>query len=155
MRFVVSKELKQNRPLRILLAWLALFTIFFLIADIVYHVHFLGLTPQEITRQLHGDETLFIEPMPPETLLLHLHMTLFFSFVVALLSALTLLRLQPGSDLQIHFLMSTSLASPLLLGAAYLSAKPFVILWLLFFYLWHIVTLSIQVQIIRQLQNER
>ena len=155
MRFVVTGDLKHNPTLRMLLVWSAIFTLLFLVADIAYHVHFLGLTPQEITRQLHGDETLFIEPMPPETLLLHLHTTLFFSLIVALLSAITLLRLQPGSSFQIHFLMSTSLASPLLLGAAYLSAKPFVMLWLLFFYLWHIVTFSIQVQIIRRLQNER
>ena len=149
MKFLATKELRDNQFLKYLLYGLLLFTILFLILDLVLHHLQIGLTFSKAVATVLGDEESFIEPILIESLLLTIHMNLFFSMLLLLI--LTSICIRVSEDKQLprfifHGLFVTALLAPIFLIIGYFTGKSAVMVWIVLFIIWHIVALILSLK---------
>lgn len=155
MKFLVTKELEKSIFLKYLMGSLVLFVVVFLVTDVIFHHYFIGLTVDQATTTLFGNEETFAEPILFNALLLQVHIDFFFSMFILLILAVIYIRLyvrDQSTYIWIHILFISGFMSPLLLLLNYfLSYSIGVLVWIIVFYIWHIVALILCVKIIWKL----
>lgn len=123
MRFLASKKLSDNHPIR----WVVLWTLFVLSIAIVLNLAAkgieLGLTPTEWITAVNGDPNAFIEPILFSELLLKIHADLFGLIVTFILVASLYVRTSRSKRFKI--LLFILLLFALLLYPAALISAPF------------------------------
>ena len=144
MKFLATKELKNNKFLSSLLYGLLLFIILFLVLDLVLHHLQIGLAFSKAISTILGDEESFIEPILIESLLLTIHMDLFFSMLLLLI--LTSICIRVSEDKQLprfifHGLFLTALLAPIFLIVGYFIGEFAVMAWVVLFITWHLMAL--------------
>ena len=146
MKFLATKELKDNSFLRYLLYGLLGFSILFLILDLVIHHLQIGLLFTDALATVLGDEEAFIEPILIESLLLTIHIDLFFSMLLLLILASIYIRVskenQPPKIL-LHGLFLSALLAPIFLLIGYFTGAFGVFAWVVLFIIWHLLALTI------------
>lgn len=140
MKFLVTKELKNNQQLKYLILFLLFGMGMFLIFDIANHAFTIGSSPNDIANTLLGNREEFIEPILIQTLLQIIHADIFFSLIILLLLSLIYLRVSKKNSILIHIVFISSLLSHITLLAIYWFGANFVLIWLTLFLLWHILT---------------
>lgn len=142
MKFLVTKELQSNTPLKHLVGILLGVLILFLLTDILLHHYQIGLTLAQAESSILGNEEEFIEPMLFDMLLERIHIDVLTSLITLMLLALIYIRVssQPKA-----WLLHTSFMGAILTQLALLSSfwwgKLFIALWIGLFILWHIIAI--------------
>ncbi len=149
MKFLTTKELNENRLLQYLIAGLLIFFVLFLISDVALHHLQIGLTFKEACSLILGNEEEFIEPILLETLLLTVHIDLFFSMLLLLcLSAISIRVFKRGNPTFwfLNALYISAMLAPLLLISSYFLGEMVVMAWIVVFALWHILALFLSLK---------
>ena len=140
------KDLRHHSQMRFLLLALLFFMFFFIVGDILVKSEQLGLSVNAVNTTLIGNEAEFIEPVTASTFLEHLHADLFFMMMLLLTLSSIFLRLAPQNSLSLwtlSLLMISSILSIIFLALGFYSSTMFVAPFLLMFFTWHALALSI------------
>lgn len=152
MKFLVTKELEQNRLLTLQVLLMTAILTLFLFSDMVLHHFQIGLTPVQAVETLLGNEEAFIEPMLFSVLLERIHIDLFISMITLMLLVVIYIRISKDrKNKMIHVAFLSAILAPLSLLLAYFYGETFVFLWLGMFIVWHICALYFSVIIFRKL----
>jgi hypothetical protein len=125
-----------------LLNGLVFFILLYLIFDLFVQSYTMGLSTESIRNTLFGNADEFLDPMNKSVFLEFVHMRIFFLMMLLLtLSAVFIRLLQAKTDtlLSMNILMFFALLTPLSLLLAYFYKAEFVTIYLVSFFLWHIM----------------
>lgn len=139
MKFLVTKELSENKLLRLQVLWLTGLLALFLISDIVLHHFKIGFSPAQALEAILGNEEAFVEPILLSVLLENVHVGLFFSMLTLILLVVIFIRVTDDSKTKmIHLAFLSAIFAPLSLLLGYFYGEIFIELWIAFFMLWHL-----------------
>jgi hypothetical protein len=152
MKFLVTKELSDNKLLREQVLWLTAILVLFLFMDLVLHHYKVGLNPSLVIENILGNEEAFIEPILFSVLLENIHIDLFISMLTLMLLVAIFIRVvhNPKTKL-IHLAFLSAILAPLSLLLGYFYGEVFINLWIVFFVLWHLTALYFALTIFRKL----
>jgi len=152
MKFLVTKELEQNRLLTLQVLWLTVILVLFVFSDLVLHHYQIGLVPAQAVETILGNEEAFLEPMLLPALLERIHIDIFISMITLMLLVVIYIRLtQNGKNKMIHVAFITAILAPLSLLLGYFYGDIFIFLWLVLFIVWHLCALYFSLKIFRKL----
>lgn len=152
MKFLVTKELEQNRLLTLQVLLLTAILTLFIFSDMVLHHYQIGLTPTQALETLLGNEEAFLEPMLLTALLERIHMDIFISMITLMLLVVIYIRLSKNrKNKMIHLSFLSAILAPISLLLGYFYGEIFIFLWLGLFVLWHLCALYFSVIIFRKL----
>ncbi|CAA6827872.1 MAG: Unknown protein [uncultured Sulfurovum sp.] len=152
MKFLVTKELGQNKLLRLQVLWLTVALVFFLVTDLIVHHFKMGLTPTLALEYILGNEEAFVEPILLSVLLEGIHMDLFFSMITLTLLVIIFIRVNNNQKTKfIHFTFLSAIFTPISLLLAYFYAEIFIMFWIGFFMFWHLCAFYFAIIILRKL----
>lgn len=152
MKFLVTKELEQNRLLTLQVLWLTVILVLFVVSDLVLHHFQIGLTPVQALETILGNEEAFLEPMLLSALLERIHIDIFISMITLMLLVVIYIRLSKnGKSKMIHVAFITAILAPLSLLLGYFYGEIFIFLWLGLFIVWHFCALYFSLYIFRKL----
>ncbi len=157
MKFLATKELKDNTFLKNLLGGLLVLITLFLFLDLLLHHVQIGLSFQSAITTLLGNEEEFIEPLLFDSLLIMIHTNLFFSMLLLLILSAIWIRVskQPkASKPFLHALFLLAIFAPIFLLLGYFFGAWGIKIWVVMFVLWHILALLMSAQtLIRLYKN--
>lgn len=138
MKFLLTKELKDNQLLRfVVLFFLAIITLF-LLSDILLHHYQIGLSFEKAKETLLGNEEAFIEPLLFDVLLEKIHIGIFTSMITLMLISIISIRVSHTQKSKvIHLAFISAILTPLSLLIAYFYGGIFILVWIGLFLLWH------------------
>ncbi len=142
MRFTLIKDLKQDSSMRPILNGLLIFTVMYLVADLLVMKSSLGLFEQEIYKTLYGDIDEFLDPMSKSVFLEFIHTQIFFMMMILFTLSTVYMRLAfklSYSLFAVNTLLLSALMSLIMLGLSYYVEKEFISLYVITFFVWHIV----------------
>ncbi|WP_309497334.1 hypothetical protein [Sulfurovum sp.] len=152
MKFLVTKELEQNRLLTLQILLLTGILTLFLFSDIVLHHYQVGLTPVQALETILGNEEAFLEPILLPALLERIHIDIFISMITLLLLVIIYIRISKnGKNKMIHLAFLSAILAPFSLLLGYFYGEMFVYVWLVMFVLWHLCALYFSLFIFRKL----
>ena len=152
MKFLVSKELKQNVLLRQVVLFLVVLFGFFLLTDLVLYHFQIGLNLEKATETLMGNEEAFIEPILFDVLLERVHIGIFTAMMTLVLLSIIYMRVHNIKKSNIiHLAFISAIFSSLTLLLAYVYGAVFIFLWITFFVIWHLCGLYLAFSIARSL----
>ena len=152
MKFLVTKELEQNRLLTLQVLWLTAILTLFLFSDIVLHHYQVGLTPTLALETILGNEEAFLEPILLSALLERIHIDIFISMITLMLLVVIYIRLSKDrKNKMIHLAFLSAIFAPISLLFGYFFGEIFIFMWLGLFVLWHVFALYFSVIIFRKL----
>ena len=93
MKFTLIKDLKQDSLMKPILSGLLIFTLLYLIADIIVKNATVGIFITDITYSLFGNEEEFLDPMLQSTFLEFWHIEIFFIMMILLSLSAVFIRL--------------------------------------------------------------
>ena len=144
MRFVLIKDLKQDRSMRpminFILAFILLFVIF---APVVQHTT-IGLYESKVHTTFFGNEEEFLDPINGDYFLEYLHTQIFLVMMVMVTLSAIFVRVSRNNSFT-KFVLITSNSSALLflvaLTLGYYVAPIVIPLYLLGYYIWFAATM--------------
>lgn len=152
MKFLITKELKDNSLLRLLVTLLLSFFMLFLALDILIHHYQIGLNLDKAIETIIGDEDNFIEPILFDVLIERVHIDIFISMILLTLLVIIYIRVeQKPKNIFIHIVFLSNIFSSISFILAYFYGEIFIILWIGLFLLWHIIAFYISFFVIREL----
>lgn len=152
MKFLVTKELEQNRLLTLQVLMLTAILTLFVFSDLVLHHFQIGLTPATAMVTILGNEEAFVEPMLLTALLERIHIDIFISMITLMLLVVIYIRLSKNrKNKMIHLAFLSAILSPISLLMGYFFGEMFIFIWLGLFVLWHMSALYFSVYIFRKL----
>lgn len=141
MRFTLIKDLSKDNTMRPILTGLLIFTLFYLVSDIlVKHLNF-GIFPDTIHLTLYGDENQYIDPLSKASFLEFWHVEIFFMMMILLTLSAIFIRLLKHSAYKIiitNIVMISAILSLILLALSYFVSDTFIPLYAICFFTWHI-----------------
>ena len=142
MKFTLIKKLSQDKSMRPILSALLLFTLLYILSDIlVKYVNF-GIFPDAINVTLFGDEEQYIDPLSTSAFLEFWHMEIFFIMMILLTLSAVFVRVSKDDTSKIILLsalMICALFSLISLVLAFFLAKTFVLIYVILFFIWHAI----------------
>ncbi len=130
--------------MRPILSGLLIFTLLYLVFDIfVKHLNF-GIFPDAIKLTLFGNEDEFLDPMTQSSFLEFWHIEIFFIMMILLTLSAVFIRVTNISKKQIlitNITMISSIISLVSLLASYFISDSLVEVYVLGFFIWHILAL--------------
>jgi hypothetical protein len=128
--------------MRPILTGLLLFTLLYILSDIlVKYVNF-GIFPDAINVTLFGDEEQYIDPLSTSAFLEFWHMEIFFIMMILLTLSAVFVRVSKDDTSKIILLsalMICALFSLISLVLAFFLAKTFVLIYVILFFIWHAI----------------
>ncbi len=142
MKFTLIKKLSQDKSMRPILTGLLLFTLLYILSDIlVKYVNF-GIFPDTINVTLFGDEEQYIDPLSTSAFLEFWHMEIFFIMMILLTLSAVFVRVSKddtSKTILLSALMICALFSLISLVLAFFLAKTFVLIYVILFFIWHAI----------------
>lgn len=142
MKFTLIKKLSQDKSMRPILSALLLFTLLYILSDIlVKYVNF-GVFPDAINVTLFGDEEQYIDPLSTSAFLEFWHVEIFFIMMILLTLSAVFVRVSKDDTSKIILLsalMICALFSLISLVLAFFLAKTFVLIYVILFFIWHAI----------------
>lgn len=152
MKFLVTKELEQNRLLTLQVLLLTAILTLFVFSDLVLHHFQIGLTPAKAMETILGNVEAFVEPMLLTALLERIHIDIFISMITLMLLVVIYIRISKNrQNKMIHLAFLSAILAPISLLTGYFYGEMFIFIWLGLFVLWHMSALYFSVYIFRKL----
>ena len=137
MKFTLIKKLSQDKSMRPILTGLLLFTLLYILSDIlVKYVNF-GVFPDAINVTLFGDEEQYIDPLSTSAFLEFWHVEIFFIMMILLTLSAVFVRVSKddtSKTILLSALMISALFSLISLVLAFFVAKIFVLVYSILFF---------------------
>ncbi len=149
MRFTLVKDLRTDALMRPLIGGLLLFTLLFLLFDVWHKIDQIGLLPTDVITFLYGNEEEFIEPITQSSLLEIIHMDTFFAMMILLTLSAVYARLSDSTSrkmIMINLSMIGAIFGIISLPLAYFLHPLFIYLWLLCFWVWHMIAFGMCIE---------
>ncbi len=128
--------------MRPILSALLLFTLLYILSDIlVKYVNF-GVFPDAINVTLFGDEEQYIDPLSTSAFLEFWHVEIFFIMMILLTLSAVFVRVSKddtSKTILLSALMICALFSLISLVLAFFVAKIFVLMYSILFFFWHAI----------------
>ena len=143
MKFTLIKDLKQDFLMKPILSGLLIFTLLYLIADVIVKNATIGIFFNDIAYNLFGNEEEFLDPMLQSVFLEFWHIEIFFIMMILLSLSAVYIRLSTMSTINLIILNTTLLSAILSLVSIVLSYfvwDSFLIVYVISFFLWHILS---------------
>lgn len=143
MKFTLIKDLKQDSLMKPILSGLLIFTLLYLIADIIVKNATIGIFITDITYSLFGNEEEFLDPMLQSTFLEFWHIEIFFIMMILLSLSAVFIRLSTMNIKNLVILNTTLLSAIVSLISIVLSYfvwDSFLAVYMISFFLWHILS---------------
>jgi len=143
VKFTLIKDLKQDSLIKPILSGLLIFTLLYLVADVIVKHVTLGIFLTDIKYSLFGNEEEFLDPMLQATFLEFWHIEIFFIMMILLSLSAVYIRLSTMNIKNLVILNTTLLCAILSLIAIVLSyfvSESFVIVYVASFFVWHILS---------------
>lgn len=139
MKFLVTQELRHNPLLKLVVFFLVVILGLFLLSDLVlYHLQ-IGLTLEQASQTLLGNEEAFIEPLLFDVLLERVHISIFTSMITLMLLSIIYMRVKNIEKSKlIHLVFITAILAPVALLLANVYGTVFIVAWIGLFILWHL-----------------
>ncbi len=154
MKFLVSKELRDNPLLKNLVLFISVILIGFLITDILLHHFQIGLWLDRASESILGNEEAFIDPMPFDTMLERVHVDILTSMLTLLIISSVCISVAKNNRFK-GVLIHTAFISAILSHCAFLSSLYLgnftILIWIVLFLLWHILAILMSISIIWRL----
>jgi hypothetical protein len=112
MRFTVTPDWRDNRLLKLVLAWFLLYVALFSVTNALLYFAKMGLTPASVVAYYRGDEARFLQPRSYQGMLEIAHFHL-FAMGILVLTMTHLLLFVPLSTRVKAWIVSLSFASAL------------------------------------------
>ena len=158
MRFTLIKDLKQDSLMKPILSGLLIFTLLYLVSDIVVKYFSFGIFPDAINLTLFGDEEQFLDPLTKSSFLEFWHMEIFFIMMILLTLSAVFIRLA-SDDIHkiviINLVMLLSIISLISILLAFFISKSFVEIYAVSFLSWHILAMYMALYSLWALYNEK
>jgi len=143
VKFTLIKDLKQDSLMKPILSGLLIFTLLYLIADIIVKNATIGIFITDITYSLFGNEEEFLDPMLQSTFLEFWHIEIFFIMMILLSLSAVFIRLST-MDIKNLVILNTTLLSAIVslisIVMSYFVSDSFLIVYVISFFLWHILS---------------
>ena len=124
-----------------IMSGLLIFTLFYLLVDILVKKSNFGILPSTIQRTLFGNEEQFIEPLSQVSFLEMIHSEIFFIMMILLTVSAIFVRVSQNHTLRlwiINVTLFSALLSIITLSFTFYLNPLFLNLYVVTFYLWHI-----------------
>lgn len=121
---------------------LLIFTLLYLVADLFVIESSIGLFEADIQQNLYGNIDEFLDPMSHSFFLEFIHTQIFFMMMILLTLSAVYIRLSFGltySLLVVNILLVSALLTLISLGLSYYVGKEYILLYIVTFFLWHIL----------------
>ncbi|MBU0720249.1 hypothetical protein KJ877_02790 [bacterium] len=154
MKFTIIKDLSQDSMMKPILSGLLLFTILYLLSDIIVKHNSFGVLPNAIEMTLFGNEEEFLEGMGKTLFLEFWHVEIFFIMMVVFISSTIYTRLSNASKsavVIVNIMMISSMISLISLPIAYFLSSYFISVYAVTFFIWHFLALYISLFSIKRL----
>ncbi len=148
MKFTLIKDLKQDPMMKPILSGLLLFTILYLIVDIIIKHYNFGILPSSISITLFGSEEEFIDPITKSSFLEVWHTDIFFIMMILLSLSATFIRLTTNNTINLLILNITlisSILSLITLALSFFVSSSFILLYSLSLFTWHLLALYMSI----------
>ena len=158
MRFTLIKDLKQDGLMKPILSGLLIFTLLYLVSDIFVKYSSFGIFSDAINLTLFGNEDEFIDPLTTASFLEFWHMEIFFIMMILLTLSAVFIRLSHKSKKQIlvtNIAMLSSIISLLALLTTFYTSANFIELYVLCFFVWHLLALYMTLYSFWMLHNDK
>ncbi|MEN8727991.1 MAG: hypothetical protein ABF276_08530 [Sulfurovum sp.] len=153
MKFLVTKDLAHSTLLSYLMGSVVFSILLYLVLDTVLHAYVIGLDIDSVLVTLFGDTENFIEPVLIDSLLLQVHIDLFMTLFSLLILSSIYIRLYSTKLMtkwMVHFLFIFGMITPLMLLLAYFTGSFFAYIWLIGFFIWHILAVVMALMILKR-----
>ena len=155
MKFLVTKELIDNKLLSMIVTVLVGFLGLFLLSDLILKHLQIGLTFVTAKETLIGNPSEFIEPILFDVLLERIHISLFISMLILFLLSTVYIRvLNKEKSVVIHVTFIAAILSPIFLSLGYAYGTVFIVAWIGSCVLWHLCGLCLSMRILMGLLNK-
>jgi len=143
MRFTLIKDLQKERAMVMSINILLLFTLLYLVSDIVVKAENFGITLSTLHTTLFGNTDEFIDPITRAAFLEHLHGEIFFMMMILLTLSAVFVRVSKKNSFSL-WVVNLNLISVLLsliaLAVGYFYLRSFLAMYLATFFSWHILS---------------
>lgn len=154
MKFLVTKDLAHSKLLGYLMGSVLFVIFIYILLDIVLHSYVIGLDMDTVKSTLFGNIETFEEPILIDSLLLQVHIDLFMTLFSLLILSSIYIRIfseAKATKWIVHTLFLFGVFTPLLLLVAYFWSEWFVYVWLISFFIWHLLALVLSVMTFKRL----
>lgn len=141
MRFTLIKDIKQDKMMSPILSGLLIFTILYLISDILVKYYGFGIFPSDVYLTLFGNEEEFIDPITKSSFLEIWHMEIFFIMMILLSLSAVFIRLCKSNFINIlilNIVLLSSIISIISLVLSFFISDSFILSYVFCFFIWHI-----------------
>ncbi len=144
MRFTLIKDLKQDKMMKPILSGLLIFTILFLLADMLTKHYTFGILAPDIHFTLYGNEEEYLDPISKASFLEYWHIEIFFIMLVLLSLSAVFIRLCQNNIknmIILNTVLIAALSSLIFLVLAYFVSDIFIYAYSISLILWHVLAL--------------
>ncbi|MDB2562441.1 hypothetical protein N9X61_02435 [Sulfurimonas sp.] len=141
MKFTLIKNLNQDKSMRPILTGLLIFTLLYILSDVLVKYMNFGIFPDAITLTLFGNEEEYLDPLSKASFLEFWHVEIFFIMMILFTLSAVFIRLSKHNSfrhISLNTLMLSAIFSLVALLFAYFISKTFVIIYSVLFFTWHI-----------------
>lgn len=140
MRFTLIKDLRKDKTMRPILSGLLIFTLVYLISDILVKYLNFGISPDALHLTLFGDEEQYIDPLSQASFLEFWHVEIFFMMMILLTLSAVFIRLSKQETHKIvvtNIVMLSAIISLISLAMSFFVSEVFIEIYVVCFFIWH------------------
>lgn len=154
MKFLVVKNLQQDKGFRPLIIGVSLFSLLYLVVDIYVKSKTFGLTLAPLLENLYGNEEEYIDAMEASVFLEYLHLDIFIMMMLLLTITAIYIRFTATQKRNLFIAnttLITALLSLILLTLSFYINEVFIIPYLICFWFWHVGAFWMSIHTLKRL----
>jgi len=143
MKFLVVKNINEDKNFKPLLGGLLLFMLFYLFVNIFLKHYSIGILPLDLANNFLGNEQTYLDPMELHVFLEFWHMDIFFMMMILLTLSAVYMRINKYSKLTLlttHINLLSAFIYLSSLAMSYFFISWFVYLSFVSFVIWHLLS---------------
>lgn len=138
MRFTLINNLQKESVMSLVLKGFLVFTLLYLVSDILVMNSTFGTSVESVHTTLYGDVDEYIDPMNEASFLEFWHTQIFFMMMTVLTLSAIFIRVSEKSKIVlINILMISAITSLISLAFAFYMSDIFISAYVLTFFIWH------------------
>ena len=142
MKFTLINNIQDDKAMSLILKGFLVFILLYLISDMLVMNSNFGISIESVNTTLFGDEDEYIDPLNEAAFLEFWHTQIFFIMMILLTLNTIFIRVAKRSrNTLTNLLMISALTSLIFLPLAFYTSASFVALYIITFFIWHIVAI--------------
>lgn len=153
MKFLLIKNIAEDKGFRPLIIGLLFFTLLFLVIDVFVQANSFGVFYQTLFNTLYGNEEEYMDPIEVSVFLEFWHINIFLMMMVLLTLSSIYIRLNTGSKFStrvVSLTLVTALFSLISIALSFYISDIFLVPYIVAFWFWHAGALFMAIQGIKK-----